>query len=271
MPDNVIIIPNCAVASIFVNIEDDVAPKLPEQPRTPSSPSVPSSGPGGYVEGQPIFPFQPIDGVTLFSAPKEKMQCVSPVKNLDDSKLIEYYNGLELGFEGDFHRVLTRSEFVKMIIRSADVKKDEVNLDVLSDFVDINKDSENAIYIAYALERGIISGQIVSEENGVIKRSFRPDDSISRAEASKIFSGLILKNLDELPTSEKISTFSDVDEKNTLGAYIQYSYDNCLLHGRKTRDGQPIAGQPRVFEPFDGITIAETAKVLYNMTHVAEE
>lgn len=55
-----------------------------------------------------------------------------------------------------------------------------------------------------------------------------------------------------------------------LAPYIQYAYNQCLLHGRNTIDGEPIGGKPRVFEPNSSMTLAETAKVLYNIMHFHE-
>lgn len=62
-------------------------------------------------------------------------------------------------------------------------------------------------------------------------------------------------------------TFADVTDENTLAPYIEAAFYGCLVHGRHTIDGEPLPGQPRVFEPFDGITLGETSKILYNHTH----
>lgn len=95
----------------------------------------------------------------------------------------------------------------------------------------------------------------------------RPNDTISRAEASKILTELMREINMPLPNREEIHTFSDVNPEETLAPYVQFAYNSCLLHGRNTLNGEPLDGKPRVFEPFDGITLAETAKVLYNITH----
>lgn len=96
-----------------------------------------------------------------------------------------------------------------------------------------------------------------------INTFFRPNDTITRAEAAKIFIRAAGASIDN-----RSIIFSDVNiHTDTLAPYIQSAYDHCLLHGRKTYNGQPINNAPRVFEPQSAITIAETAKVLYNMTN----
>lgn len=222
-----------------------------------------------------MVPFRPItaNGIPLFSAPKLGVQCVSPIKNLDDPKLLSYFNDLQIVDPSNPHRELTRAEFVKMIINAARLAPKDANLDILANFTDVNRSEWFAPYVAYALEYGIISGQkvdLLSAEN-IIVREFRPNDTISRAEASKVLSALILKDVSELPVEEDINTFSDIAKNFTLAPFVEFAYDSCLLHGRNTIDGQPIDGTPRVFEPIDGITLAETAKVLYNMTHPMQE
>ncbi len=81
---------------------------------------------------------------------------------------------------------------------------------------------------------------------------------------------LILPDLNSLPDTSNINTFADVINTSNLSPYIQYAYDSCLLHGRNTIDGEPVGGTERLFDPKSGITVAETAKILYNMTHSQE-
>ncbi len=63
-----------------------------------------------------------------------------------------------------------------------------------------------------------------------------------------------------------MSSFADVSLSNSFAPHIEQAYKLCLVHGRKTRDGNPEdPNQPRIFEPTSYITIAETIKVLVNM------
>ena len=76
--------------------------------------------------------------------------------------------------------------------------------------------------------------------------------------------------LEKLPSGDEISSFEDVKQDTPLAPYIQYAYNQCLLHGRHTIDGEPMTGKPRLFEPYSYMSLAETAKVLYNITHFQE-
>ena len=119
-------------------------------------------------------------------------------------------------------------------------------------YSDVSSDYSLKKYIDYATAMGIVSGQ---------NNKFRPNDIITRAEAAKIF-----VKIAGLKLSEKSITFSDVPASHTLSLYIQTAFDNCLLNGRKTMNGESLlANNMRIYEPEDAITLAETAKVLYNI------
>lgn len=189
-----------------------------------------------------MTPFRPITipngDEPLFSPPIKNYQCISPVKNLDDPKIAAYYDDLQIISRENVHRELTRAEFVKMIINSANLQLEKADLNLLKNFTDIDKYQWFAPYVAYAIEYGLVSGQEAQKNNAL--REFRPNDNISRAEASKILTSLILKDANELPTTDNINTFSDVNNQDSLSPYIQYAYNTCLLHGRNTIDGKPI-------------------------------
>lgn len=199
-----------------------------------------------------------IDGKSIFHIPMLGGQCINIVKNLDEPRLVNYYhNSLDIAASRKVHKDVTRWEFVKMLILASGVNLKNTDTSKALNYADISLDNKYFIYIAFALNNGLIHGQTDGE-----KLYFRPSDTISRAEAAKIFiraAGIFPENLK--------SIFADVGENMPLEDYIQAAYDHCLLHGRKTIDGHPIDGKPRVFEPYSPITIAETAKVLYNMTH----
>ncbi|PID83836.1 hypothetical protein CSB09_04160, partial [Candidatus Gracilibacteria bacterium] len=83
-----------------------------------------------------------------------------------------------------------------------------------------------------------------------------------------------------------IDTFTDITQQNPYAPYIQKAYNLCLVHGRHTRGGDPVLQETegttnikdpsgkRFFEPKRNITIAETIKILVNMSyswdHIAE-
>lgn len=256
--------------------EPEPEPELPVEPELPSAPEpvVPTTsttgGPGGYVPNTPVTPFRPInvdDGITLYSAPTVDNQCIAPVKNIDDPKIFDYYNILKVQDTSDINRALTRSEFMKLIFNSSGIDPASIDLNFVNNFIDLGDDSELKVYVAYGLQRWIISGQTLYD-NDYSQKIFRPNDTISRAEASKILAGLILENESHLPKIENITTFADILPEESLSPYIEYSYAKCLLHGKNTLNGEVIDGSnERKFMPIDAISLGETTKILYNMTH----
>lgn len=69
-----------------------------------STPSVSTSGAGGYITENPKTPLKPLPETTITPIANENNenifktgliagQCVSIIKNLDDSRLIAYYTG----------------------------------------------------------------------------------------------------------------------------------------------------------------------------------
>lgn len=226
-----------------------------------SGASTSGNGGGGYTSSIPVVtpttPSNPTtevkgDEIIRPTAPifaNFTKKCEQNVKNLSDPRLVDYYDVLKVENKTNLDRALTRAEFLKLLLNSANV---DVSNESAPTYSDVPATHTLKNYIAYATRTNMISGQ-----NG----KFRPDDIITRAEAAKIF-----VNAAALGLSTEIKAFADVDTKHSLAAYIQTAYDNCLLHGRKTVDGNPIT-EPRVYEPNSAITLAETAKVLYNIVH----
>ena len=177
--------------------------------------------------------------------------CVSIIKNLDDPRLVAYYDDLGVIDASNPDRRLTRAEFLKLVLNAAGV---DVTQEADPVYKDVASTHTLKQYIAYATRHGIVSGQ---------GEFFRPNDRITRAEASKIFVNALGIGL---PPVNK-GVFADVPANNTLASYIEAAYDSCLLHGRHTIDGEPLPGQPRVFEPHDSITLGEAVKVIYNSVH----
>lgn len=192
------------------------------------------------VAGLPVRPT-----VTIFNNFTKK--CETAIKDLTDSRLTAFYNEINVINQSNVHRALTRAEFLKLVLNAA---KADVTGETTSPFADTPTSHSLYQYVAYAHKIGMVSGQ-----NG----NFRPNDTITRAEAAKIFVNAANINL-----STEIKTFADVSTSNSLATYIQTAYDNCILHGRKTQGGESTVAN-RVYEPTSNITLAETAKVLYNI------
>jgi S-layer homology domain len=193
-----------------------------------------------------VTPTTPVTAIVFASF---AANCNDEVKDLTDSRLTPYYGVLGVMNKGNTERRLTRAEFLKLVLNSAGVN---VSAEANPSYSDVSATHSLRKYIAYATRAGIVSGS-----NG----AFRPDAIISRSEAAKI-----LVRGTGLSLSTTIATFSDVSASNSLAGYIQTAYDNCILHGRNTMGGNTTVAT-RVFEPADGITLAETIKVLYNINN----
>lgn len=162
-----------------------------------------------------------------------------------------YYNDINVIDQSNLNRSLTRAEFLKLVLNAAKV---DVTKESAPTYTDVPATHTLANYIAYATRIGLVSGD---------NNTFRPDDTITRAEAAKIFVKAAGINL-----SSDVRTFSDVEKNHSLAVHIQTAFDNCLLNGRKTMGGETLlANGVRVYEPESYITLAETAKVLYNIVH----
>lgn len=183
--------------------------------------------------------------------PEYTKTCVDEITDLTDPRLADYYTELGVTNTSNPNRKLTRAEFLKLVLNAAHI---DVSLEPSPTYSDVPATHPMAKYISYATRAGIVSGQ-----NG----RFRPNDLISRAEAAKV----LIRGIG-VTLSTQVNTFADVGSNNTLGRYIETAYDNCILHGRRTIGGETtLTSGARIFEPADGITLAETAKVLYNINH----
>ena len=170
-------------------------------------------------------------------------KCDQTLTNLNDSRLTAYYNDLKVIDRSNVNRALTRAEFLKLILNAANV---DVSNEADAQYADVPASHTLNKYIAYATRIGMVAGQ-----NG----NFRPDDKITRAEAAKVFT-----NAAGIGGAKTVNTFADVPATHSLAGYIQSAYDNCLLHGQNE-------GGKTLYKPGLNITLAETGKVLYNVTH----
>jgi hypothetical protein len=197
-----------------------------------------------------VAPATPTTPAAAIVFPTFTANCIDEVTDLTDTRLTPYYGIVGVTNKSNTERRLTRAEFLKLVLNSAgvDVSR-EADSSVYSD---VSATHSLRKYIAYATRVGIVSGS-----NG----TFRPDAIINRAEAAKI-----LVRGTGIRLSTTIDTFSDVSTGNSLAGYIQTAYDSCILHGRHTLGGDTTLTS-RVFEPADGITLAEAIKVLYNINN----
>ena len=135
---------------------------------------------------------------------------------------------------------LTRAEFLKIAINAAGW---EVGTGTTAIFADVTTNVWYAPYVSLAVSRGIITNK---------STNFRPNDTISRAEAAKIIVGIFGGN-----TANKKTSFADVDDSSDLAKYIEVAKNLGFF------SGQMIDGKLK-FRPNDSITRAEIAKVVVN-------
>lgn len=160
--------------------------------------------------------------------------------SLTDEKLIPLQKEFNATTEKTRNEPLTRGEFLKIVL---DASKFDISKTVNSNiFSDIKTTDNIAKYISFAVENRIISGY----NDG----TFRPNNTISRAEATKILVNALPLNLANSQTQ-----FSDISADNTLGRYIQTAYNYYLVNGTS----------PTTFEPHRTISRGELIKILYNI------
>ena len=212
-----------------------------------SSSSNDNAGPGGvgggYTTTNQNIVLKPTVTETVFKNFTKK--CDTVVKDLSDSRLALYYNNLKVIDRSNINRPLTRAEFLKLVINSANI---DVSNEPNAPFADVPASHPLNKYIAYAARIGQISA---TQGN-----NFYPDAPISRAEAAKVF-----VNAAGLGESTMATTFADVSfDKTQLAGYIQSAYDNCLLHGQ-------MENGSRVYNPFRNISLGEAVKVIFNVNY----
>lgn len=215
-----------------------------------SSSSNDNAGPGGVGGGYTTtnqtnqnIVLKPTVTETVFKNFTKK--CDTVVKDLSDSRLALYYNNLKVIDRSNINRPLTRAEFLKLVINSANI---DVSNESNAPFADVPASHPLNKYIAYAARIGQISA---TQGN-----NFYPDAPISRAEAAKVF-----VNTAGLGESTMATAFADVSfDKTQLAGYIQSAYDNCLLHGQ-------MENGSRVYNPFRNISLGEAVKVIFNVNY----
>ena len=215
-----------------------------------SSSSSDNAGPGGVGGGYTTtnqtnqnIVLKPTVTETVFKNFTKK--CDTVVKDLSDSRLALYYNNLKVIDRSNINRPLTRAEFLKLVINSANI---DVSNESNAPFADVPASHPLNKYIAYAARIGQISA---TQGN-----NFYPDAPISRAEAAKVF-----VNTAGLGESTMATAFADVSfDKTQLAGYIQSAYDNCLLHGQ-------MENGSRVYNPFRNISLGEAVKVIFNVNY----
>ncbi|MFA5829358.1 MAG: S-layer homology domain-containing protein [Candidatus Gracilibacteria bacterium] len=133
--------------------------------------------------------------------------------------------------------LLTRAEMVKIALLTFGYKIDNANT---KSFSDVDAAIWFAPYIALAKAQGIVGGY----EDG----TFKPNASITRAEALKILLVAAKKNL---AGAAAAVSFVDVDQAAWYANYVNYAFAKAVVNGKDATH----------FAPADFITRAEMAKI----------
>jgi large repetitive protein len=128
-------------------------------------------------------------------------------------------------------RLVTRAEYVKMLVRSLSCRYAFLGTD--SGFNDVNKDAWYAEYITFGVKNGWMGGY---SDGG-----FHPDAPITRAEAAKILSNAI--KLEKNPNG--VSSFVDVPNNSVFNPYIEALKDNKIISGTTANTYDPDRNIPR--------------------------
>ncbi len=136
---------------------------------------------------------------------------------------------------------MTRAEFLKIVINTTGwpISTTELNIP----FSDVSRNFWYAQYVSFALSKGMIQNST----------RFRPNDSISRAEATKI----LITALGITANKPTRMTFVDVSATHTLAKYIEAAVSLNILSGQ-------IIGGRKIFRPSDSMTRSEISKVVVN-------
>lgn len=132
---------------------------------------------------------------------------------------------------------VTRAEFVKMLVRSFGCNyKAEKGIT----FKDVNENEWYSEYINFAVKQGWV--------NGYKDGTFRPNDLITRQEASKI-----LVKATDLKIFTDV-TFKDVGNTNEFKDFISTLAHNNIITKKKD-----------IFKPLDNISRGEVSKIIANI------
>lgn len=140
---------------------------------------------------------------------------------------------------------LTRAEFLKIVINSTGWPVPTIGLNI--PYYDVDSNLWYAPYVSLALSKGMIQNS----------NRFRPNDTITRAEVTKI----LTLALGVTVTEPTVMTYSDMRSTMSLAKYIEAATSLGIF------SGQMMVGR-RIFRPSDPITRAEIAKVVVNTFHI---
>lgn len=169
----------------------------------------------------------------------EKHWAQKEIAALFDKQYIDGYVNKETGtmqFKPD--QFITRAEFVRYLVKAKELF---LSNNTESEFTDIGKNKEERIYIITAVEYGLV--------NGYPDQTFRPNNTITRAEIAAILSR------SEMLKASAQPTFHDIASDYWAGDAIRAVQEAGLFNGYE--DG--------TFRPDQRMTRAEAISVIYRL------
>lgn len=198
---------------------------------TPSSAPTESSSPTPTTSSTPQVIFRDIN---------EQYWAYGAIQNVVKKKIVNGYGDGSFGPD----RPLTRAETTKVItLATTDYRPDSQSGSVIVPFGDVSSSDSLLPFIKYAYDMKMVKGYP--------DRTFRPTQSVSRAEFLKIF---IVASRNEIKDYNIGEAFLDVSPNHELAPYI-YSA-RALGYIKGTSNG--------LFLPNNPITRAEAVKILDN-------
>ncbi|MFI3209442.1 MAG: S-layer homology domain-containing protein [Peptostreptococcaceae bacterium] len=222
----------------------------PDEPQGETLPDIKPETEKPLPEGEEVLPNKPD---TDTSNPEEVKPL--PFKDVLDNHWARDYiydfvqKGYIEGYEDNTFRPnqdITRAEFIKIVNKSFGYEQKSGIIQMIRNlvrkgvmFTDINEDAWYYEYLEVAVDKGYIDGY---EDN-----TFRPNDKITRQEASKIVA--VIREL----TGDGVINFKDKDEiSNWAQNYVDALEDSKIIEGY----------EDNTFRPKSNITRAEAVKIL---------
>ncbi len=167
----------------------------------------------------------------------------NPVMALKNNRIIK-------GYAGNYFKpsqAITRAEALKIVLMANDAEI-KTNISASNLLSDVKSGDWFANYVATADEQNIV--------NGYQDGTFRPGNSITRAEALKII--LKTKGVTVSGGERAGNHFSDCDAEDWFASYVVYAYENNMINGYT--DG--------TFRPNAPVTRAEFAKMISDINGI---
>ncbi len=194
---------------------------------------------------QPIDPSIPTDTPVIFTDLNDAEWSESAILGLYELDIIGGYE--DKSFRPN--NSITRAEFCKILVLSLGVELEQDYSQ--AEFTDVVEDEWYAPYVLTAAKGGIVSGY----ENG----TFMPDSDITREEAA----AMVCRSAEYLGVDlNSVRLNINFEDEQDIAEYAVGYVDNLYMAGIINGD------ENGCFRPFDSISRAETAKMLWDYYNI---